>query len=335
MSLVPDVLDAPRSAHDVLEWSRQTVTPHLQSVVATLPTTTRRITGYQFGWSDARERTSTLRSALTMLAASAVGGTPEQALAAATAVELAHQHCLLHDDVTDGIRTRRNRAMAWTVYGAEPTLEAADALLTLAFTVLAGSGHPEAVRGVRMLNTAMLAVVDGQIEDLALDAPRPPDLASTVRTATSTAGALMGCACAMGAVFGGGSQAQVEHLRVFGSHVGLVFQHVEDLIGIWGLPLHADLHRRRMSLPVVAAMTSGTAEGRELSSLYQGDEPLSDAEADRAVEWVDAAGGRTWSLREVDGLLVRALRRLRSAQPGARAADELFALAQQAARHDH
>ncbi|TWP47058.1 polyprenyl synthetase family protein [Lentzea tibetensis] len=333
--MATDVLNAPRSAHDVLEWSRQTVTPRLQSAVATLPTTTRRIAGYQFGWSDARERTSALRSALTMLSASAVGGTPEQALAAAAAVELAHQHCQLHDDVTDGVRTRRDRATAWTVFGAEPALEAADALLAQAFTVLAGSGHPSAVLGVRMLNTAMLAVVDGQIEDLALDAPRPPDLATSVRNAASTAGALMGCACAMGAVFGGGSQAQIEHLRVFGAHVGLVFQHVEDLIGIWGSPLHADLHRRRMSLPVVAAMTSGTAEGRELAELYSGDEPLSDAEAHRAAELVDLAGGRTWSLREVDSLLVQALRRLRSAQPGATAADELFALAQQAARHDH
>jgi geranylgeranyl diphosphate synthase, type I len=125
------------------------------------------------------------------------------------------------------------------------------------------------------------------------------------------------------------------HLRAFGSHVGLLFQHVEDVLGIWGEPLHGDLLRRRRSLPVVAAMKSGTAAGRSLITLYRGEGPLSEEDAQRAAELVEEAGGRTWCLREVDTLLVRALHRLRAAQPGAKAADELFALARQAARHDH
>jgi len=312
-------VDEPRSALDVLEWTRLTITPHLESAIAPLPAAERRVAEHGFD--------SMLRPALALLAAEAVGGPP--AHAAATAVELAHLHCQLHDDVVHGVTTRRERATAWTVFGTESTTEAANAALELAFRVLAGNE-----RAVRTLNTSLLAIVDGEIEDADLDAPGPPDLAACVRRATA-AGSLMACACALGAMFGGGSRAQVEHLRAFGSHVGLVFQHVEDVLGIWGEPLHGDLLRRRRSLPVVAAMRSGTAAGRSLITLYRGEGPLSEEDAQCAAELVEEAGGRTWCLREVDTLLVRALHRLRASQPGAKAADELFALARQAARHDH
>ncbi|GLZ35078.1 dimethylallyltransferase [Lentzea sp. NBRC 105346] len=311
-----EALTTPRSARDVLEWTRLTVTPHLQAAVAGLDAASRRIAEYQF------EHGSYLRSALTVLAAEAVGGTADPRIV--TAIELAHVHCELHDDVVH--ETRRGQATAWSHYGLESTVETADELLEIAFHLLAGNG-----RAVRMLNTALLAVVDGVIEDAETETPGPPDLAACVRRATS-AGALMACACAMGTLSGGGSRAQVEHLRAFGGHVGLVYQHVEDLVGIWGEPRYADLHRRRRSLPVVAAMTSGTREGRDLKTLYLADEPM---DAQRAADLVDAAGGRTWSLHEIDGLLVRALQRLRAAEPGAKAADELFALARHAARHDH
>ena len=55
-------------------------------------------------------------------------------------------------------------------------------------------------------------------------------------------------------------------LAAFGAHVGLAFQLVDDLLGIWGepevtgKPVRADLRARKKSLPVVAALNSGTHE---------------------------------------------------------------------------
>lgn len=48
--------------------------------------------------------------------------------------------------------------------------------------------------------------------------------------------ALIGCACAVGAVFGGGRPEQVAYLNSFVKHLGSAFQHVDDLLGIWGDP---------------------------------------------------------------------------------------------------
>jgi geranylgeranyl diphosphate synthase, type I len=342
-----EVIAAPRVAREVLAWSREEVDPVLRAAVDTLPASTRHLVGYHFGWWDEQGRAregnagKALRPALTLLAAEAVGGGAARALPAAAAIELVHNHSLLHDDVMDGDPTRRHRPTAWRVFGVNPAIQAGDALLALAFGALAGSGCPAAVRGVRMLNAATQAIVDGQLADLELERRDHVELADCVRMATAKTGALMACACALGAVFGGGDPEQVEHLRAFGEDLGLAFQHVDDLLGIWGdpavtgKPVRADLHRRKKSLPVVAALRSGTAAGSELAALYLHDGPLSDVDARYAARMVDTAGGRRWSRRQVDTLLARALGHLRAARLRSPAADELSALARLATHRDH
>jgi geranylgeranyl diphosphate synthase type I len=183
--------------------------------------------------------------------------------------------------------------------------------------------------------------MDGQFADLELAERGGVTMPECLDMVTAKTGALIACACAVGALFGGGLPAQIEHLRAFGQDIGVAFQHVDDLLGIWGdpavtgKPVHADLHCRKKSLPVVSAMTSGTAAGRELAALYSSARPLSDVDAARAAQLVDAAGGRTWSRRQADMLLDRALDHLRAARLCTRAADELAALARLASHRDH
>ncbi len=260
---------------------------------------------------------------------------------AAVALELVHNFSLLHDDVIDGDAIRRHRPTAWSVFGLGAAILAGDALLTLAFDVLATSGHPAAEQGARMLSAATQNLNDGQSADIAFEERADVDLPEVLRMAEAKTGALLGCACALGALFGGGSAGQVEHLRGFGERLGLAFQFVDDLLGIWGDPavtgklICSDLRNRKKSLPVVAALTSGTRAGRELAALYHRDRQLSDTELMRAAELIDIAGGRAWSQAQADNLLAQALLRLRSAGPTERAAVELSALASLATCRDH
>jgi geranylgeranyl diphosphate synthase type I len=153
-------------------------------------------------------------------------------------------------------------------------------------------------------------------------------------------GALLGASCALGALFGGGTAEQVDRLGAFGRDLGLAFQHVDDLLGIWGdssvtgKPVYSDLRNRKKSLPVVAALTSGTAAGNELSAFYRTSRELSDTELVRAAELIDVSGGRAWSQAQADELLERALRCLASAASAPRAATELGVLAKLATRRD-
>jgi geranylgeranyl diphosphate synthase, type I len=344
MTAVSDIADG-RSAHEVLAWSRTCVDPALRAAVETLPGALRQIAGYHFGWCDRDGRAvagasgKAIRPALVLLSAEAVGADPTTALPAAVAVELVHNFSLLHDDVMDGDRTRRHRATAWTVYGVGPAILAGDALLALAFDVLAASGHPATHEGGQLLHGAVQELLDGQSADLAFEARSEVELRECVGMARGKTGALLGCACALGATFGGASWDRVGRFREFGERLGLAFQFVDDLLGIWGdpavtgKPVHADLRQRKKSLPVVAALTSGTPAGRELAALYSG-APPSGADLVRAAELVDEAGGRDWSQAQADDLLGQALHHLRAAHPVAAPAAELTGLAALVARRD-
>jgi geranylgeranyl diphosphate synthase type I len=336
-----------RSVRESLGWSRGIVDPALRRAVDTLHASMRRIAGYHFGWWDEQGRAAgadggkAIRPALVLLAAEAVGGTPTAAVPAAVAVELVHNFSLLHDDVMDGDTTRRHRPTAWSVFGLSSAILAGDALLALAFGMLTASGHPAAQEGTLMLGTAVQHLIGGQSADIAFEQRADVDLAEALRMAEGKTGALLGCACALGALFGGGSPQQVERLRGFGEDLGVAFQLVDDLLGIWGdptvtgKPVCSDLQSRKKSLPVVAALTSGTPAGRELAALYQRDQPLSGTDLAHAAELIERAGARAWSQSKAADLLAQALRHLRSAAPVGRAAAELAALAQLITRRDH
>jgi geranylgeranyl diphosphate synthase type I len=341
-----NVIAVTRSAREVLAWSRGLVEPALRTAVDTLPPSMSHIAGYHLGWWDEHGRPAgvsggkAIRPALALLSAQAVGGTATKAVPAAVTVELVHNHSLLHDDVMDRDLTRRHRRTAWTVFGVNPAILAGDALLVLALDVLAGSGHPAATGAIRMLTAAVQDLLDGQDADLSFEQCAEVELAECAQMAEGKTAALIGCACALGALFGGGTPEQVTCLRGFGKYVGLAFQHVDDLLGIWGdpavtgKPVHSDLCSKKKSFPVVAALTSHTAAGAELAALYHQDQPLSATDAAHAADLIDAAGGRAFSQAQADQLLAQAMRQLHCANSAANAA-ELGALARLATHRDH
>lgn len=330
----------------VLAHSSEMVQPALRSAVGGLPPSMRRIVAYHYGWEDENGRKigadggKGIRPALVLLAAEAAGGDPEVAVPAAVAVDLVHNHSLLHDDVIDGDPTRRHRATAWSVFGIGGAILAGDALLALAHDVLGFSGHPAARQAERMLGAAVIDLLDGQSADIAFERRSDVELSECIRMARSKTGALFGCASALGALFGGGSPEQVHHLRVFGENLGLAFQHVDDVLGIWGDPtitgksIHSDLGRGKKTLPVVAALRFGTSAGKELAGFYNRKQDLSGADLIRAADLVEAAGGRNWSHAQVDHLLAMAEGHLHSAHPAKRAAADLEALAELVVRRD-
>ncbi len=321
-----------RPLADVLAWSKGLLDPALRTATGRLPEAMRRIAAYHLGWQDAHGRPASadggkaLRPALVLLCAEAAGGDAADAVPAAVAVELVHNFSLLHDDVMDGDTTRRHRATAWTVFGTGPAVLAGDALLSLAFEVLASSGASNA----RLLSAAVLALLEGQAADLDFEQRDDVTPGECVRMAEGKTAALLGAACTLGAASG---QGDAERFGAFGRAVGLAFQHIDDLLGVWGdpavtgKPVYSDLQNRKKSLPVVTALCSGTAAGADLATLYARREPLDETELARAASLVEAAGGRQWSQAQADALLAKALRDLATAAPPSRASAELAALA--------
>jgi geranylgeranyl diphosphate synthase type I len=255
-----------------------------------------------------------------------------------------HNFSLVHDDVIDRDLTRRHRPTAWKVFGLGEAILVGDALLALAYDVLAGSGHAAAPDAAKVLSAAVLGMIEGQYADLAFERRADVELSECFPMVEGKTALLMGCACTVGALFGGGRPDQVEKLRSFGINLGFAFQLVDDLLGIWGdpvvtgKPVHADLQRRKKSLPVVAALTSGTEAGDELATMYHQDhqdKPLSGAELIHASRLVERAGGRAWGESQRDFFMSQALNDLDQACLTKRADAELRFVARAISRRDH
>ncbi|MFD7287987.1 family 2 encapsulin nanocompartment cargo protein polyprenyl transferase [Streptomyces sp. NPDC059863] len=324
----------------LLERTRTTVHPELRSSVESLPGSLRRVAMYHFGWehadgTPALGRTGkAIRPALVLAATRSLGGDPHHAVRAAVAVELAHNFTLLHDDVIDEDPTRRNRATAWTVFGIPDAIIAGDAMMALALRLLAEDPHPASAAASARLAACVIELCAGQQADCSFERrdPHEVSLDECVAMATAKTGALLGASCALGALYAGAREEQVAALDAFGREAGLAFQLIDDLIGIWGdpdrtgKPAGADLAAHKKSLPVVAALASGTPAAAELAELYRG--PM-DAEAVvRAAAAVERAGGRDWAQLQAAERMSRAVHELSRAVPDMSAADDLLALAE-------
>lgn len=260
-----------------------------------------------------------------MLAAvRALGGEPAMAVRAAAAVELTHNFTLLHDDVMDRDTTRRHRPTAWTVFGEADAILAGDAMQALAQRLLAEDPHPAAPAAAARLASCVVELCAGQHADCALERRGPDEvtLDECLAMAEAKTGALLGCACALGALYAGAGRAEVDALDGFGREAGLAFQLIDDVIGIWGdpgrtgKPAGADLAARKKSLPVVAALASGAPAAAELAELYL--RQPRDGDPDRMARAVEAAGGRDWALLHAADRMSRAINQLmrRGAGPG-------------------
>ncbi|MDI2125283.1 polyprenyl synthetase family protein [Yinghuangia seranimata] len=293
-SLAPLVLDRAREASQ----------PALRAAVSRLEPPLARVSAYHMGWVDAEGRPApgnggkALRPALALLSAEAVGAPTEAGVPGAVAVELVHNFSLLHDDLMDGDEERRHRPTAWKAFGPGLAVLAGDGLLVLAEQVLMESGG-EGDRAAKLLTDATAALIDGQSQDLSFETRMDVTVDECLAMAGNKTGALLACASAIGAALAGADQAVVDRLYAFGHHLGIAFQAVDDLLGIWGRPevtgkpAWNDLRQRKKSVPVVAALNAGGADAGRLADLYRTEGDLSEDQLALAARLVADAGGRT------------------------------------------
>ncbi len=183
-----------------------------------------------------------IRPVLTLEACRLCGGTAEDALPFACAVEMVHTYSLIHDDLPcmDNDDLRRGRPTNHKVYGEATAVLAGDALLTAAFEVLAGEGAallpPERVmEAVSYLAEAagVRGMVGGQALDMAaegraLSADEMRELQSLKTGALITAAVSLGCIAA-----GAGEETRAQ-ARAYAGYLGLAFQVRDDILDVKG-----------------------------------------------------------------------------------------------------
>ncbi len=180
-----------------------------------------------------------LRPLLTLMAAEACGCDYQQALPAACGVEMVHTYSLIHDDLPamDDDDLRRGRPTCHKVYGEAMAILAGDALLTLAFEVIAKHTQPPeaAARCCAALAEAAGAagMVGGQVDDLAAE-QTGGDLQTLESIHARKTGALLLVSLRLGALCAAANELQTRALHEYGRRLGLAFQIADDLLDVQG-----------------------------------------------------------------------------------------------------
>lgn len=188
------------------------------------------------------------RPFLVLEMARVLGG--EQAMAAAmdaaAALECVHAYSLVHDDLPamDNDALRRGQPTVWKAFDEWTAILAGDALLTLAFEILADSdaGHiPPEIRAQLIARLAKAAgavgMVGGQMLDLEAEKrgePASPGALHVTRLQAMKTGALIAYAAEAGAISARASPENVTSARAYGEAIGLAFQISDDLLDVTG-----------------------------------------------------------------------------------------------------
>ena len=224
-----------------------------------------------------------LRPILVRAAARAVGGDPDAVLPAACAIEFIHTYSLIHDDLPamDDDDLRRGRPTLHKVYGEAMAILAGDALLTLAFQVMASPWPQEPTASARRQATEILAraagplgMVGGQVADILYEGAEI-DLELLRFIHRRKTGALITAALLMGGVLAGGSEAQLERLERYGMAAGHAFQVVDDILdvegdtAILGKQVGSDEARGKSTYPSLMGLEASRQKARELVAQAQ------------------------------------------------------------------
>ena len=244
-----------------------------------------------------------IRPILCIEAANTVSETLHNAVAAACSLELIHTYSLIHDDLPalDNDDYRRGKLTNHKVFGDAMAILAGDALLTLAFQVLAqlDIGDDRKARLIAELSTAAGTVggmIGGQVADLEGEG-KPPDaqLLETIHRAKT--GALLRASLRLGAIYAGSTEAQYAALSCYGEHVGLAFQIVDDILDVeesseaLGKTAGKDAQQHKITFPAVYGLETSRR--------------MAETECERAHQVLEPFGERAQRLHELADLIVR------------------------------
>jgi octaprenyl-diphosphate synthase len=182
-------------------------------------------------------------------------------------VEMIHSATLVHDDIIDDAKVRRGQASVNAHWGNEITVLMGDWLYMTSLQLALGERH---FRILDLLCEVTRKMIEGELIQLSVS--RNPDVTEEQHLDISMRKtAFLFSACTqMGAILGSVSKEQEEALRLYGLHVGMAFQMVDDVLditsdeNILGKPVCSDLREGKLTLPLIYLMRDGEPEHREL-----------------------------------------------------------------------
>lgn len=239
-----------------------------------------------------------LRPFMTVKSSELFGGTLNQSLPAASAVELIHNFTLVHDDIMDNDNLRHNVKTVHKQYGIPLAILSGDVLFSKAFHMIsylgnkAGINDSKLIKMIEKLSSACIDVCEGQSMDLQMAQEREFSSKNHyIKMIQKKTAALFRVSCELGTLSSPNfTQKDLENMSEFGEKIGISFQLVDDLIGIHGDSkltgkfVGNDIREGKKTLPILIASERLDSQGRDLLDNVFGKKDAQDAEIKQIVE---------------------------------------------------
>lgn len=210
-----------------------------------------------------------LRPVLLLLSAEAFGGSVDEAMAAAMAVEVFHNFTLLHDDIMDNADMRRGKPSVFAKWGENVAILSGDAMLITAYKLLAELNPQKLPRVMRLFNDMALEVCEGQQYDMDFESQDKVSVVEYIQMIERKTSALLSGSAMIGATIAGASDADIKLLYRFATELGLAFQLQDDLLDSYGdealgKKIGGDILEGKQTYLMVQAMSRASEDEREV-----------------------------------------------------------------------
>lgn len=226
-----------------------------------------------------------LRPSLSVIASKAVGGTSQDAIKAAAAIELIHTFSLIHDDIMDDDDMRRGKKSVHKIWGEPVAILAGDTLFSKAFEIVLNSkinnededdnnnrqnfSFERINQSLAVIADACVKICEGQSYDMGFEGNFNVSEEEYLDMIFQKTGALIAAATGAGAIMGGASSEVVDALYKYGKAIGFAFQIQDDYLDLvsdedsLGKPVASDIVEGKMTIIVVNALEKADSEDKK------------------------------------------------------------------------
>lgn len=187
----------------------------------------------------------------------------------AVGLETYHNFTLLHDDLMDKADVRRGKATVHKKWNANTAILSGDAMLILAYKLMAQNKNEHFLEALDTFNDATLGVCEGQQYDMDFETRNDVSEAEYMEMIRLKTSLLLACALKIGAQLAGASCEDAQHLYDFGEKMGLAFQLQDDLLDVYGDPaifgkkIGGDIICNKKTFMLINALNKSNKEQRE------------------------------------------------------------------------
>jgi geranylgeranyl diphosphate synthase type II len=260
-----------------------------------------------------------MRPVLTLTGCDLFGGDLDLALKPALGIEVFHNFTLMHDDIMDNAPLRRSKATVHTKWNSSVAILSGDTMFVKSCQLVSQSPDTCLRQVMELFYKTAIEVCEGQQLDMDFESRQLVSPAEYIHMISNKTAVLLAAALKTGALIGGASPADADHLYEFGRCIGIAFQLKDDLLDVYGdadkfgkLPGGDIIANKKTMLLIKALELANAEERRELDRWLKGNghDPLQKVTAVTGI--FDRLGVKLIAEKEMDSYFEQSLNHLQA-----------------------